>query len=89
MMPTLIGLAGALIDLLLGLVLASAAIYLALNIFGRITGDMDEEAELKRGNLAVAFLLAAILLAVATVIGEGVSSVGTAIGGFRDVFFYE
>lgn len=84
---TIVGLVGGIINLLIALGLASAAIYLALNIFGKITKGIDEEAELKRGNLALAFLLAAILLAVSTVIASGVASVGAAISNFGDVFF--
>lgn len=84
---TLVGLGGGILNLLIALGLASAAIYIALNIFGRLTKNMDEEAELRRGNVAVAFLLAAILFSVATVIGSGVESVGAAIGQFGNVFF--
>jgi len=84
---TLVGLVGGILNLLIALGLASAAIFIALNIFGRLTKDMDEEAELKRGNVAVAFLLAAILFSVATVIASGVESVGAAIGAFGEVFF--
>lgn len=76
---TAIALGGGLVNLLVGLLLASVAITIALRLFGKITKDIDEQAELKRGNLAVAFLLAAILFATATVISEGVGSVGTAI----------
>ena len=84
---TIAGLVGGIINLLIALVLASAAIYLALNIFGKITKGIDEDAELRRGNLALAFLLAAILLAVSTVIASGVASVGTAISNFGDALF--
>lgn len=76
---TAIALVGGLVNLLIGLGLASFAITLALRMFGKITKDIDEQAELRRGNLAVAFLLAAILLATATVISSGVASVGSAI----------
>jgi uncharacterized membrane protein YjfL (UPF0719 family) len=81
------GLVGGLINLLIGLGLASAAIYMALNIFGKITKGMDEEAEIRKGNLAVAFLLAAILLAVSTVIASGVASVGAAISQLGNALF--
>ena len=82
-----IALLGGIINLLIGLGLASFAITMALRIFGKITKDMDEQAELKRGNLAVAFLLAAILFAVATVISAGVASVGAAIANLGAAFF--
>ena len=83
----IVGLVGGILNLLIALALASAAIYLALRLFGKITHEMDEQEELRRGNTAVAFLLAAILFSVATVISSGVESVGAAIGAFGDVFF--
>ena len=76
---TAVALVGGLINLLIGLALASFAISMALKIFGKITKGMDEQQELKNRNVAVAFLLAAVLFATATVIAEGVGSVGTAI----------
>lgn len=79
LMASLVGLLGGIVNLLVALGLASAAIYLALSIFGKVTKEMDEQAELRKGNLAVAFLLAGILLAVSTVIASGVASVGAAI----------
>jgi uncharacterized membrane protein YjfL (UPF0719 family) len=84
---SIVALVGGIINLLVALGLASAAIYLALSIFGKITKDMDEEAELRRGNVAVALLLAGILLAVSTVIAAGVASVGTAIGTLGQAIF--
>ena len=84
---TIIALVGGLINLLIGLGLASVAITMALRIFGKITKEMDEQAELKRGNVAVAFLLAAILFAVATVIASGVASVGAAISNLGAALF--
>lgn len=89
LLSTSVALVGGLINLLIGLALASLAITMALRMFGKITKEMDEQAELRRGNTAVAFLLAGILFAVATVISQGVQSVGTAISGFGDVFFWD
>lgn len=87
LMATLVSLAGGIINLLIGLGLASFAITMAMRIFGKITKDIDEQAELKRGNLAIAFLLAAILFAVATVISAGVASVGAAISNLGAALF--
>lgn len=84
---TVVSFVGALVNLLIGLGLASAAIYIALSIFGKITKGMDEQQEIARGNLAVAFLLAGILLAVSTVIAAGVASVGAAIGALGNALF--
>jgi uncharacterized membrane protein YjfL (UPF0719 family) len=82
-----VALLGGLVNLLIGLGLASVAITMAMRIFGKITKEMDEQAELKRGNVAVAFLLAAILFAVATVISSGVASVGAAISNLGAALF--
>lgn len=79
LVDTAIALGGGVVNLLIGLALASFAITMALKIFGKITKGIDEQAELRRGNLAIAFLLAAILIAVATVISSGVASVGAAL----------
>ena len=87
LLQTFIALLGGLINLLIGLGLASIAITMALRIFGKISKDVDEQAELKRGNVAVAFLLAAILFATATVIASGVASVGAAISNLGDALF--
>ena len=87
LIETGVSLVGGLINLLIGLGLASVAITMAMRIFGKITKEMDEQAELKRGNLAVAFLLAAILFAVATVISSGVASVGAAISNLGAALF--
>ena len=66
---------GGIVQLLISLVLAVVAIYLALSIFGRVTKGIDEEAELRRGNVAVAVLLSGFLIAVSLVIQSGVSSI--------------
>jgi uncharacterized membrane protein YjfL (UPF0719 family) len=84
---SLVGLLGGIVNLLIALGLASAAIYIALSIFGKITKDMDEQAELRRGNLAVALLLVGILIAVSTVIASGVQSVGGAISALGRALF--
>lgn len=87
LIQTAVALGGGLVNLLIGLALASVAITLALRVFGKITKGMDEEAELKKGNVAVAFLLAAVLFATATIISEGVGSVGAAIANFGTALF--
>jgi uncharacterized membrane protein YjfL (UPF0719 family) len=68
----LIGLVLAAVQVLLGLVFALAAVYIAVRVFDRFTKNIDEMAELKRGNVAIGILLAAVILSVATVIQNGV-----------------
>jgi len=59
-------------QLLVGLAAAVFAINLAVAVFSMITPNLDEMKELKRGNVAVAILMAGVLLAVSFVIRSGV-----------------
>jgi uncharacterized membrane protein YjfL (UPF0719 family) len=71
----LVAVAGGLLQLLLGIVLAVVAIFLAVAIFGKVTRGVDEMAELRKGNVAVAVVLAGFLLAVGFVIQAGVGAI--------------
>jgi len=54
------------LQLVLGIVLAIVAIYLALNILDKLTKGIDEFAELKKGNVAVALEMAGVIITVAS-----------------------
>ena len=69
----------AIIQLLLGIVLAVGAIYLALNILDRLTTGVDEFEELRKGNVAVALEMAGVIIAVAVIIQSGVIGITAAI----------
>ncbi len=69
----------AIIQLLLGIVLAVGAIYLALNILDRLTKGVEEFEELKKGNVAVALEMAGVIIAVAVIIQTGVIGITAAI----------
>ncbi|MCX8174741.1 MAG: DUF350 domain-containing protein [Candidatus Micrarchaeota archaeon] len=70
----LVGLAFALVQLIFGLVLAMGSVYIGLKLFDKMTEHTDEMAELKKGNIAVAILLGAIIFSIANVVEGGVSS---------------
>jgi uncharacterized membrane protein YjfL (UPF0719 family) len=53
----LISLIAAFIQLILGIILAIAAIYIAFNILDRFTKGIDEYTELKKGNVAIALMI--------------------------------
>lgn len=78
-MDGLIAIAAALIQLILGIVLAIASIYLALNILDKLTEGVDEFAELKKGNVAVALEMAGVIVAVAFIVQTGVLGITTAL----------
>jgi uncharacterized membrane protein YjfL (UPF0719 family) len=66
-------------QLLLGIVLAIAAIYLALNVLDRLTKGIEEFEELKKGNVAVALEMAGVIITVAIIIQSGVLGITSAL----------
>lgn len=72
-------LGASVIQLVLGIVLAIAAIYLALNILDKLTKGVDEFAELKKGNVAVALEMAGVIITVAIIIQSGVLGITSAL----------
>ncbi len=53
------------LNYLLDVFLSLLIIYLTINLFDRLTVDLDEMDALKKGNVAVALMMAAVLLGVA------------------------
>ena len=70
----------ALIQLVLAVLLAVGAIYLALNIIDRFTTELKEFEELKKGNVAVALEMAGVIIAVALIIQSGITGITAALG---------
>jgi uncharacterized membrane protein YjfL (UPF0719 family) len=68
------------IQLIVGIALAVVAIYMAINVLDKITKGIDEMAEIKKGNVAVAILMAGVLIAVSFVVQAGVSGIARAVG---------
>jgi uncharacterized membrane protein YjfL (UPF0719 family) len=75
----LIGIVVGFVQLLLALALAVVMQYIGLSVFGRLTKELDEWAELKKGNDAVGIVMAAIVIAISTIVSQGVSSIIAAI----------
>ncbi len=74
-----ISLIAAFIQLILGIILAIGAIYIALNILDRLTKGIDEYAELKKGNVAVALMMAGVIVSTAIIIQSGVIGITSAL----------
>lgn len=66
-------------QLVVGIALAIAAIYLALNILDKLTKGVEEFEELKKGNIAVALEMAGVIIAVAVIIQSGVLGITAAL----------
>jgi uncharacterized membrane protein YjfL (UPF0719 family) len=63
------------LQLAVGLVLAVITLGLALYLFAGLTRGIDEIAELRNGNLAIAGLLAGVVLGVSLMVSQGVAEV--------------
>ena len=66
------------VQLIVAVILAAVALYIGFFVFGRITGDVDEQQELAKGNVAFGIVVAAIFVAIAVVIQSGIT--GLAVG---------
>ncbi len=64
-----------LVRALLGLALGVAGILFAMWLFLRLTRDLDEMDELKKGNTAVAAMLAGVILAVCVLVSPVVTNI--------------
>ena len=76
----ILAIGAAFVQLILGIVLAIGAIYLALNILDKLTKGVDEFEEIKKGNVAVALMMGGVIIAVAVIIQSGVLGITAALG---------
>ncbi len=63
------------LQLAIGLVLAIGTLVLALLLFAALTRGIDEIEELKKGNLAIAGLLAGVVLGISLLISQAVAQI--------------
>jgi uncharacterized membrane protein YjfL (UPF0719 family) len=75
----LVAIAVAILQLILGIILAIVSIYLALKVLDRLTKGVEEFEELKKGNVAVALEMAGVIIAVAVIIQSGVIGITSAL----------
>jgi len=67
------------VNLVVGVILAILSIYVAISMLDKITMGIDEFKELRRGNVAVAIMMAAVLFAVSFVIRGAVVSMANTL----------
>jgi uncharacterized membrane protein YjfL (UPF0719 family) len=63
------------LQLAVGLVLAVITLALALFLFAALTRGIDEVEELKKGNLAIAGLLAGVVISVALMVSQAIAQI--------------
>ena len=66
-------------QLIFGVLLAIATIYMALKIFDKLTKEIDEFEEIRKGNIAVALEMAGVIIAVALIIQSGVLGITSSL----------
>ena len=74
-----IALIASFIQLILGIILAIVGIYIALNVLDHLTKGVNEWEELKKGNVAVALMMAGVIVATALIIQSGVMGITAAL----------
>ncbi|MEM2901287.1 MAG: DUF350 domain-containing protein [Candidatus Bathyarchaeia archaeon] len=67
------------VQLVLALILAVAMQYVGLSFLGKLTKGIEDWKELKKGNVAIGIIMAAIVIAIATIVSQGVESIIQAI----------
>ena len=75
----IVGFALAVLALFISLALAMKAVSIAFGMFDKITKGVDEWAELKKGNVAIGLLMAAVIYAIGHVISSGVTALTTSL----------
>jgi len=55
-------------ELAISLLVAVLSLFLAMKVFNKLTHGIDEWAEIKKGNMAVAVLMSAIVLSVSLMV---------------------
>jgi uncharacterized membrane protein YjfL (UPF0719 family) len=60
--------------LVFGFLISVGCVRLALKFFEKLTGDMDEDGEIRKGNVPIAIVLASVVLVLSMFMKEGVSA---------------
>lgn len=63
------------IQLVIAIILAVAALYIGFSVLGKITKGIDEEKELAKGNAAVGILIASVFVSIGLVVQSGVRGI--------------
>ncbi len=75
----LIGIVLGFAQLVLALTLAVVMQYIGLSVLSKLTKGVEQWKELKNGNVAIGIVMAAIVIAIATIVAKGVESIIAAI----------
>ena len=74
-----VGIVIGFVQLVLALILAVIMQYVGLSVLGRLTKEVEEWKELKKGNVVIGIVMASIVIAISTIVAQGVESIVQAI----------
>jgi len=63
------------IQLVIAIILAVAALYIGFSVMGKITKGIDEEKEIAKGNAAIGILVASVFVSIGLVVQSGVTGI--------------
>ena len=84
--PSLGGFAGGVVNVLLGVALASLGVTAAFKALNRVTPSIKIDDELNENNLAVGLFVTGVLFGISEMIAAAVSGIGQAIAGVLSNF---
>jgi uncharacterized membrane protein YjfL (UPF0719 family) len=67
------------VQLVIAVIFAVLALYIGFSVFGKVTKDVDEQKELKKGNVAFGIIVAAIFIAIGIMVQSGVAGISVGI----------
>ncbi len=73
------------VQLIIALGLAVFAIYVGINLLDKLTKGIEEIEELKKGNIAVGIMIAAVVISISIVIQSGIKGMTAGLGATADV----
>jgi len=65
-----------LLQIFFGVIFGVASVYLSLRFFDKMTGNIDEIKELKKGNIAVAIILVSLIGGIGLILSTGIDNFG-------------
>jgi len=75
-MELILSIVALLLQIFFGTIFGIASIYLSLRFFDKMTGGIDEIKELKKGNIAIAIILVALMGGIGLILSTGINQFG-------------
>ncbi len=84
-----VGVTVGVVNLVVSLVVATFAVSMAFKLLDKTTKDLDEIAEVKKGNMAVAVFMAGVMISVSFIVQAGVAGIAKILQAERIVSLWK